>query len=401
MENKSQISIDELEIITAQSFDEIEAIRPIWEEMQSNETYPVINANIDRYISVIKASNDYVRPYIIFIKKNDHPLLMLIARVENHKLSFKIGYKNLFNPRLKCLTVVYGGFLGDQTSSSCEIIISCLRKLLSNGEFDMVRFSHLKTNSVLYNFEKKLLSLWERGCFNKKAVHWAMAVPPNMDVFYKSLPPKFRSNLKRHRRKIEKNFPDDVKFVVYDKPEQLNEVFEYVSQISSTTYQHGMGCGFTDNLLTRELLTTAAEKGWLRTDILFVKGQPCAFQMGLIYKNIYFGEQTGFDPQWSHYRVGTVILLNVFQDLCGIANVKCFDFGFGDADYKRSYGTEHWQECTINFFASRPYPIFLNLLTSSAIWINYGATFMLKEFKVINFVKRKWRNLLQKKHTKN
>ena len=51
-------------IVTATNFEEIEAIRPVWEQMQRDEPHPVPNADIDRYLSVVKTSGDDVRPYV-------------------------------------------------------------------------------------------------------------------------------------------------------------------------------------------------------------------------------------------------------------------------------------------------------------------------------------------------
>jgi hypothetical protein len=32
----------------------LESIRPVWEQMQKDSAYPIINGDIDRYISVIR-----------------------------------------------------------------------------------------------------------------------------------------------------------------------------------------------------------------------------------------------------------------------------------------------------------------------------------------------------------
>ena len=96
-------SSDEWKIIVAKNFEEIEAIRSIWEKMQRNEPYPVPNADIDRYLSVIKASGDDVRPYVMLLECNGNPAAITIGRIEKHQLDFKLGYKTLFSPALKCL----------------------------------------------------------------------------------------------------------------------------------------------------------------------------------------------------------------------------------------------------------------------------------------------------------
>ena len=53
--NDKKYSSEGLEIVIARSLDEIEAIRPIWEKMQSDKSSPVINTHINRFLSVIEA----------------------------------------------------------------------------------------------------------------------------------------------------------------------------------------------------------------------------------------------------------------------------------------------------------------------------------------------------------
>ena len=97
---------DNFEIITARSLDEVNSIHSIWREMQNNEPYPVINADIDRYLSVLEASNDDVKPYIILLRHNGQPATMIIGRIARQPLKLKLGYKTLFNPKLKSLIVI-------------------------------------------------------------------------------------------------------------------------------------------------------------------------------------------------------------------------------------------------------------------------------------------------------
>jgi hypothetical protein len=68
------------EIFAATNFEEIEAIRPIWEQMQRDEPHPVPNADIDRYLSVVKTSGDDVRPHIMVMKCDGHPVAITICK---------------------------------------------------------------------------------------------------------------------------------------------------------------------------------------------------------------------------------------------------------------------------------------------------------------------------------
>ena len=44
------------------------------------------------------------------------------------------------------------------------------------------------------------------------------------------------------------------------------------------------------------------------------------------------------------------MLIRAMRDLCA-SGVRAIDYGFGDAGYKRMYGTESWNEATIYLYA--------------------------------------------------
>jgi hypothetical protein len=76
--------------------------------------------------------------------------------------------------------------------------------------------------------------------------------------------------------------------------------------------------------------------------------------------------------------------------------VELLDFGFGDAEYKRSYGNEHRYEASIYTFAPRFYPIFINLLRTFVMGLSIMAGSILEKLGFLVWVKRRWRNVLQR-----
>ncbi len=388
---------DGWKITVAKTAEEIETIRPIWEQMQANEPYPVINADVDRYLSVIEASGDSVRPYITLVKQNGQPVAMAIGRVEKHPIKLKLGYKTLLSPKLRCLTVVYGGILGQPTSDLCVVLIGELMKALRRGGVDVVYFNHLRTDSYIYQLSRKLPGILRRGYFPSVETHWSMSVPEDIDQFYRARSKRHRGNLKRYIRRLEKEYPNQTEAITYSQEGDLDDAIKAACQVSHSTYQHGLGCGFAGDSRTRDILTAAARQGWLRMSALYIDGQAGAFQVGLRYRKKYILEQIGFDPKWDKLDLGTVLFLKVLEDICADPDTESIDFGFGDADYKRSYGTEQWEEASVYIFAPRLYPIFINILRTSATGLNIGLEYIVNKTGFAGWIKRRWRNLLQAK----
>lgn len=84
----------DLKVTVLRRLEDIETIRPIWEEMQRHESCPIPSAGIERYIADMKAIGDGAEPYIILVRRNNLPVAMTIGRIRERRFDFKVGYKN-------------------------------------------------------------------------------------------------------------------------------------------------------------------------------------------------------------------------------------------------------------------------------------------------------------------
>lgn len=147
-------------------------------------------------------------------------------------------------------------------------------------------------------------------------------------------------------------------------------------------------------------MTNAAKHNWLWMSILYIKGEPCAFQSGLRYGKTYFLEQLGFHPNWKKWNVGTYLFFKVLEDLCEDCTIEELNFGFGDAQYKQSYGDKSWNEASVYIFAPRFYPICINMLRIGVAALNSILEYVVKKSGLTNRIKRIWRKLLEKNLSK-
>ena len=400
MNRQSHINIGSWKVTVLSSIEDIKAVRPIWEQMQDKEPYPATNADIDRFLSVIEASDGSVQPYIILIKENGRPAAMVLAQIGKSPVKLKLGYKTLLSPKLRCLTIDYGGILGQPKEELCSFLMGKLIEMLRQREADIVYFNHLRTDSCVYKLSRKIPCVLSRGYFPKVENHWSMLVPESLERFYQSRSKKHRGNLKRYIRKLEKEYPNEVRIITYTEEDDLDDAIKAACQISHSTYQHGLGCGFADNSRTRVLLTTAARRSWLRMSVLSINGEPGAFQIGLHYGKKYILQQIGFVPKWGRLEVGTVLFLRVLEHICADPDIEFIDFGFGNAEYKQHYGDTQWQEASVYIFAPRLYPVLINILQSSMMGLSLVLECILDKIGSTGWVKRRWRNLLQKRNTK-
>lgn len=391
---------DKFEVVTVKTMEGIEDIRSIWEEMQAKQDYPIINADIDRYLSVIEAFSGDLQPYILLIKENNQPIAMLIGRIQKTRVKCAIGRRTLFAPLLKELCVVYGGLIGKDTNEICSLVVRELMRVLASGQADMVLLNHLPTDCRLFRLARRIPGPFCRGHFPKIEPHWSMSVPQNIDQFLQACSHNCRKNFRKHMRQIEKEFPGQVKMVTYSKEHELDLATKTVSGISANTYQRAFGAGFVDDFKMRTLLTAAATNGWLRVHILFVGDKPCAFSYVLKYGGTYFGELIGYHPEWKDFNVGTILDVKVLEQICGDPEVVRVDGGFGDGEHKRWGESKSWPEASVHIFAPQVFPVFVNMVRSSTLGISLVVQYLVTKLGVFNFVQRYRRRRVLRKSSK-
>lgn len=385
------------EVTIARTFEQIEEIRPLWQEMSRNESHSTPNADIDRYLSVLKTSGDNVRPYIILIKQNGHLKTMVVAITETRRIACRIGYLTILKPRMRCLSVVYGGILGQPDNEVCSFIVNELLRILRSREIDMVFLNHLRTDSQIFNLSRKMPGFLCRDYIPVVDSHWQTTALDGKEDFYKNLSRNERRNISRHTKSLEKKASSQVKLRSFRGLPELQEFISTASEISSVTYQKILTGGFTGSDSVRALLTQAAQKDWLRAYILYAGSEPIAFESGLIYKSTYFAEYRGFHPDWSIGSPGSILLLKVLDEFSRDPEVKRYDYGFGDSSYKQRYGQEYWLEAPVYIFAPRLYPILVNVIRTLITAFSASLKFILHKFGFIDRVKRSWRKRLERR----
>jgi CelD/BcsL family acetyltransferase involved in cellulose biosynthesis len=108
--------------------------------------------------------------------------------------------------------------------------------------------------------------------------------------------------------------------------------------------------GFRDEPRERAVLELAARRGFLRAWVLWIEDRPVAFWYGLAYGGTFYIGSPGYDPAFRDLRVGQYLQMRMMEDLCAEPGMTRLDYGFGDAQYKRSFGERSWRETDIMIF---------------------------------------------------
>lgn len=396
MNRQSHINIGSWKVTVLSSIEDIKAIRPVWEQMQAEEPYSVLNSDIDRFLCVIEASGGSVRPYIILVKENGRPAAMVLARIGKSPVKLKLGYKTLLSPKLRCLTIEYGGILGQPKEELCSFLVDKFVQMLSSNETDVVLFSHLAIDSNIYYSARSMPNFFCRGHFPVQHLHWKTILPSSYEEFLRCRSKNSRHNIRRYSKRLVSKYGNRLSIRCFTETNQIDQLFFDTDQVAKKTYQYGLGSGFINDIKTRRLFRHFLDRKCLIAYVLYIDGKPCAFWNGVRYGKTFFTSTTGYDPAYYDDRLGLFLLTKVFDALCLDLNVDAVDFGFGDAQYKQSFCDLSWTEASVYIFAPRLYPVLINILQSSMMGLSLVLECALNKIGLRGWVKRRWRNLLQK-----
>jgi CelD/BcsL family acetyltransferase involved in cellulose biosynthesis len=165
-----------------------------------------------------------------------------------------------------------------------------------------------------------------------------LELPPSYEELLAGLNSHFRSNLRRHRRRLEAMGTVTVERVTEGK--DLQGLLEDCFAVEEKSWKGIAGTAIRQNVKTlnfyTELAHTAASEGYLSLFLLKLNGQVIAFHYGLTYRDIYYMPKVGFDVAFEAGCPGLVLLEEILRDCIGRGLKRC-DFLGMDMPWKRDW----------------------------------------------------------------
>ena len=380
------VADSEITIQVARTREQVLAFRPIWETLQ---THP--NTALDFYLETLNSLGGVLRPHVLLLSREEIPQSILVGRVDDAWLESRIGYKVIHRSRIRRLTVLHGGLLGDFCLSNATALMQTLNGELTRGEVDAVWFNCLRSDSALRQAIGQCSGALLADHFPERGVHWRAHLLGSYQKFLSGLTSKTRNNLRRHSTRLIKAHGSNLDVKCLRNPEDLERIMNETEHIASQTYHRNLGVGFVKDTGTEHLIKLALSQGRFRSYFLYLNQKPCAFWHGMLYGNVFFSGATGADPSYREFGVGTYLLMKIFEDLCNLGGVEVIDFGLGDAQYKKEYCDENWPESSLYLFAPTLRGLMLNLLRTPIMFADTSARKILQRLRLKENLKRTWR----------
>jgi CelD/BcsL family acetyltransferase involved in cellulose biosynthesis len=369
--------------------DALERVRDRWDSVPWRRLDPVQ----EYFLTVVRSRPEVVGVHAFFLPDHGQPDVAFVGRIEDVPLGVSLGYRSIYRPTVRAITLVHGGTAGVDTPERAQGILRRLRDALDDGTADALLLPALRTDSRLFAAAMDV-AFPARQPVVTRTVHWGLRLPESFDEFLASRSSRTRKNLRVDRNRLQREYGDSIDLRVFRDPAEIEELFRDVRSVAAKTYQHGLGVAFADTADDEALISLALERGWFRVYVLYVRGAPVAFWQGSVYAKTFFTGTPGYDPAFADYGIGRYLLVRVIERLCEDDEVDAIDYGFGDAEYKRRFGNESWEESDVVIFARRLHPLRINVTRTLLTSVLRVVKSALTRAGVAKRLKRRWRTRL-------
>jgi CelD/BcsL family acetyltransferase involved in cellulose biosynthesis len=268
---------------------------------------------------------------------------------------------------------------------------------VTDREADVIVFGQVDVDGCLYDAVRSAASWWRTDHVPRREVHWRGGVPDSLDEFLATRSSSTRYHVRRYNKRLARGYGEDLKVREFRDRAELDRLHADLESVAARTYQRGLGVGYTGDPMQRALMDLAASRGWLRAWVLYLSETPVAFWFGYSYEGTFGLVATGFDPAHGESRVGQYLQMEMMESLCRDPEVHSFDYGVGEAEYKRRFGDRPSTEAEIRLYAPSKRAARMNAGHTVRVAVEARARRWLVRSDLGASAKRAWRKRAQNK----
>ncbi len=368
----------------ARTVEQVESFRDVWTHLTRDE----VQTDPDYFLWSLRGEPQVLRPHVLAVDRDGRTESMLVARLSQLRLPCKIGYTTVYAPVVRALSVVHEGLLGLEDDVVADAVLDELFAGLDQGEADVLLFRQLRRDSRLRDAAQARSGFLTRQRIARTDLRWRIELPATFDEYLASLSSGTRKGIRRTTAQVEKAFGDRISIRRFRDAADLDEYLRDVESVAARTYQRSLGVGFLDDERQRARAHMLMDRGWFRSYVLYLDGSPVAFEQGEAYRGRFVSVRAGYDPACGQHRVGAYLLAKAIEDLIEDPQFSVFDFGLGDAEYKRKLGHRSVEEGDLVVYARRARPIRINLARTGLHGVSSGVTASLRKVSLLDTSKQ-------------
>lgn len=313
------------------SREELEPLEAAWAEATVHpHTHPEV------FHRLCERDPRIIRPHVPVVLGPDGELRgMMVARLEDSKLVRAGRYLPLPQPMARMIIVPIDGIIGTDPVGAAPRLLEALLQSMDAGQADVLELPFLPIDSPI----RQALLDSDQPRYRTATVagraRWHIDIADSFDEQLRLLGRSSRGTLRNNLNRFHKQYEGRFEIREYGPESDLEEFLQLSEQLARTTYHRGLDVGFVDSERERAVHFGAAAAGSLWGQIMLIDDQPVAFIHGLPRNGILFGTSMASDRNASRLPLGTILLFEALRTLCDQGSYESWDFGLGDAEYKR------------------------------------------------------------------
>jgi CelD/BcsL family acetyltransferase involved in cellulose biosynthesis len=164
-------------------------------------------------------------------------------------------------------------------------------------------------------------------------VRLKIQLPPTFEEYWGKFSGKTRGTYRRQEKKI-----GEFRILYCTSLDQIADFLRDANRISVKTWQTDQfGLRIKNNDIELAQYAFLANQGALRCYLMYVGEKPVTFVVGMQFRGVFRYDEVGFDREYHAFGPGKILLIKILEDLYARNTPQWFDFGMGDADYKRQF----------------------------------------------------------------
>ena len=224
--------------------------------------------------------------------------------------------------------------IGDQSPESQQAVLSAIRDHMTATRADFLLAEDVESDDTL-------IAAGEHPCVGLKTFHPAppqrrhrIQLPDSLDEYWQKFNSKSRNTL---RRKV-KQF-GECRLERITNTDQVSDFLEHAQTVARNSWQSDLlGLRIHNDDCELQLFTELASLNALRCYLLWKDDAPVSFCIGTQHNGVFHYEEVGYHRDFSRKSPGQVLVIKMLEDMFAHDPPSIFDFGGGDAEYKRQFG---------------------------------------------------------------
>ncbi len=390
-----KIELEKYNIDRITSLDEIKIIRNEWKKLVENIQETNIYIDPDYFIQQFESRAKGAKPHVMLFKKDGKSKAILIGWTKEQKIPCWLGYYKIETPLLNSLEIEIGGLVTDGTKEAEEVLKKYLKSVLLNKNFELILIDHISETNPLWESLISGAALGAKPVYKESTAWVSKIYDKETDSPNELHSSKTKAKFRRKARRLLEQFNNQLKIIKLTSQDDMEFFIKNADIIGQKSYQYAIDVGVKNNSYWRNMLNSLVEGNFFRGYLLMNNDKPIAYSQGAIYKDYYYQFATAYDLEYRKFSPGEYLRLEFTKDLIE-EKIGFIDYGYGDADYKRMFGTHSVKEATLRIYGKGLKPKIAKGLDKGTTTISEKLKNKLEKAGLFNKIKKMWRSKLSK-----